>query len=124
MVKISHVQFAILIVNFIQATKSSDVGYENTARTLKEFMVELESRFPKVQISVSDLEDLLCAVNQRAEGGLFWSPADGETFEAFLKKMFWYTRLDGERLTLDRDYNIISYLTALEAEDMQNGKSI
>jgi hypothetical protein len=108
-----------MIVNFIQATKSSDVGYENTARTLKEFMAELEGRFPKVSISVSDLEDLLCAVNQRAEQGLFWSPSEGETFEAFIKKMFWYSRLDGERLSLDRDYNTISYLTALEAEDLK-----
>lgn len=82
-------------------------------------MSELDSRFPKVQICVSDLEDLLCAVNQRAEQGLFWTPAEGETFEAFLKKMFWYSRLDGERLTMDRDYNTISYLTALEAEDLK-----
>jgi len=124
MLKISHLQFAILVVNFIQATKSSEVGYENTARTLKEFTAELESRFPKVSISVSDLEDLLCAVNQRAELGVFWSPNDNETFEAFLKRMFWYSRLDGERLALDRDYNTISYLTALEAEDLKNGNAV
>lgn len=118
LLKISHVQFAILVVNFIQATKSSEVGYENTARTLKEFLLVLE-KMPKINIAVSDLEDLLCAVNQRAEQGLFWSANDGESFEAFVKRMFWYSRLDGERLTLDRDYNVISYLTALEAEDLK-----
>lgn len=119
--KISHLQFATLVVNFIMATKSSEIGYENTARTLQEFQKELEARFPKVVINVSDLEDLLCAVNQRAEQGSFWSPMDGESFEAFLKKMFWYARLDGERLTLDRDYNTITYLTALEPEDLTHG---
>lgn len=119
-VKISHLQFATLLVNFIQATKSSEVGYENTARTLTEFLKELETRFPRVSISVGSLEDLLCAVNQRAELGSFWTPTEGETFEQFTRKMFWRSRLpDGARLTLDRDYNTISYLVE---EDEENAK--
>jgi len=119
-ISLSHLQFAILVANFLLAVKSSDIGYENTKKTLAEFSDDLERKIRKIKISVEDLEDLLCAVNQRAEAGSFWSPT-GETFDEYLRKLFWYSRLDGEQLMLDRDYNTISYAVALEPEDLKNG---
>ncbi len=113
--RISQLTLATLLVNFIQAARSGEVGYENTKRTLQEFLSEIE-RMPKVPISVGDLEDMLCAVNLRSEQGAFWSPKEGETFSKHLRNLFWYARLDYERLTFDKDYNTIGYYNPPEDE--------
>lgn len=112
-IRLSHLQLATILVNFVQAAAkhgNNSVGYENTSKTLPEFFKELDEGLPRVSISIETLEDLLCAVNLRAELGTFWSPNANESLDAFLTKLFWHARLpDGSRIALDRDYNVITY---------------
>lgn len=116
-IRLSHLQLATILVNFIQATASSN--YENTSKTLPEFFKELDEGLPRVAIKIETLEDLLCSVNLRSEQGLFWSPNENESLDAFLTKLFWHARLtDGSRVALDRDYNVITY-----AEEAISGKT-
>lgn len=107
---LSQEDLATIVVNFLLSVRMKDVGYENAKKTLPEFLQELES-LPKIKISVEQMEDLLCAVNLRSETlngpAGFYSPRDSESFEAFIKRIFWYARDEGQKLTFDRDYNVI-----------------
>lgn len=103
---ITHTQLATVVINFIQAVRHLDIGYENAKKTLPEFLLELD-RLPKVRISVEDLEDLLCAVNLKTEATSFFTAKEGENFDSFLKGLLAFARAEGCPLVFDRKYNTI-----------------
>lgn len=105
---LSHVQLATILINFLQAVNQTDIGYENTKKTLPDFLKELDA-LPKVKMPVEMLEDILCAVNFRSESGAFFSAKEGEDFDQLLKGLFWLNRVDGVPLTFDKAYNVIKF---------------
>jgi hypothetical protein len=110
-IKIGIYTLGVLIYNFLQASAKEGIGFEDAGQRVEEFLAKLDKSH-RLHVEVGDIEQLLWAINMGVESGMKFTtlkPGEQDDFERFLQMLFWYARLDHQKLKFDRDFNTVVY---------------
>jgi len=98
MERISSYNLVVLLVNFIIATRSSSIGFQESSMTFEEMMER--TKFTTL-VRKDILESLLYYCNMLEEDNEFWHPSDINVNE-FVRRI-----LQDKKLLFDKKYNLL-----------------